>query len=342
MTSPRPAPPGLEPAALAHLLLGVLTLGLLPACAAAPGTTPLPEGPRAVLVLHGGAGTIDRAAMTPELEQAYREALEGALRAGHAVLSGGGLAMDAVEATLLPLEDSPLFNAGHGAVLTADRVCELDASVMDGATGLAGAVAGVRTVRHPIRAARAVLEHSEHVLLAGAGADAFAREQGLEQVDNAWFQTERRRQQLEQALADDKFGTVGCVALDQEGHLAAGTTTGGMTAKRYGRVGDSPIIGAGTWAEDGVCGVSATGWGEFFIRGAVASTVAARMKFGGAPLAEAAHATIHGDLTSRGGTGGIVALDAEGRVAAPFNTPGMYRGWITAEGEVTVRIWTDR
>lgn len=335
MTSPRSV-------LLAPTLLGLLALGLLPACATAPEAARPPEGPRAVLVLHGGAGTIDRDAMTPELEAAYRAALEEALRAGHAVLSRGGRALDAVEAALLPLEDSPLFNAGHGAVLTADRVCELDASVMDGATGLAGAVAGVRTVRHPIRAARAVMEHSEHVLLAGAGADAFAREQGLEQVDNAWFQTERRRQQLEQALADDKFGTVGCVALDQEGHLAAGTTTGGMTAKRYGRVGDSPIIGAGTWAEDGVCGVSATGWGEFFIRGAVASTVAARMRFGGASLAEAAHATIHGDLTSRGGTGGIVALDADGRVAAPFNTPGMYRGWITAEGEATVMIWTDR
>ena len=340
MTSPRSVL--LAPTLLAPTLLGLLALGLLPACATAPEEARPPEGPRAVLVLHGGAGTIDRDAMTPELEAAYRAALEEALRAGHAVLSRGARALDAVEAALLPLEDSPLFNAGHGAVLTADRVCELDASVMDGATGLAGAVAGVRTVRHPIRAARAVMEHSEHVLLAGAGADAFAQEQGLEQVDNAWFQTERRRQQLEQALADDKFGTVGCVALDQGGHLAAGTTTGGMTAKRYGRVGDSPIIGAGTWAEDGVCGVSATGWGEFFIRGAVASTVAARMRFGGASLAEAAHATIHGDLTSRGGTGGIVALDADGRVAAPFNTPGMYRGWITAEGEATVMIWTDR
>ena len=301
-----------------------------------------PEAPRAVLVLHGGAGTIDRASMTPELEQDYRAALEGALRAGHAVLAGGGNAMDAVEATLLPLEDSPLFNAGRGAVLTADRLCELDASVMDGGTGLAGAVAGIRTVRHPIRAARAVMEKSEHVLLAGRGADAFAAEQGLELVDNAWFQTERRVRQLDQALADAKFGTVGCVALDEEGHLAAGTTTGGMTAKRYGRVGDSPLIGAGTWAEDGVCGVSATGWGEFFIRGAVASTIAARMRFGGASLADAASATIHGDLTARGGTGGVVALDAEGRVAAPFNTPGMYRGWITAEGDVTVRIWSDR
>lgn len=297
--------------------------------------------PKVVLAIHGGAGTILRANMTPEMEAAYRAELEGSLRAGYQVIAAGGTALDAVEAAILPLEDSPLFNAGKGAVLTYDRHCELDASIMNGATGEAGAVAGVRTVRNPIQAARAVMENSEHVLLSGAGADQFAGEQGLVQVDNAYFQTERRIRALEKRLAEDKHGTVGCVALDQAGHLAAGTSTGGMTAKRWGRVGDSPILGAGTWANDETCAVSSTGWGEFFLRGVIAHDIHARMAHGGESLAEAADAVILEDLTEAGGTGGVIALDHAGRVAAPFNTAGMYRGWIDAEGRVEIHIYGD-
>lgn len=310
----------------------------LAACATPPSSAPV------VLAVHGGAGTIRREDLSSELEAAYRAELEAALRAGHAVIASGGSALDAVEATLVPLEDSPLFNAGRGAVLTHEQRCELDASIMDGATGQAGAVAGVTTVRHPIRAARAVMESSPHVLLAGAGADAFAAARGLEQVENEWFETERRRRQLERAQeeeTEDVRGTVGCVALDEAGHLAAGTSTGGMTNKRWGRIGDSPLVGAGTWADDATCAVSGTGWGEFFIRGAVAHDIHARMAYGGLPLGRAARQVILEDLTAAGGTGGVIALDAEGRVAAPFNTPGMYRGWIDAEGRVEVRIYRE-
>ena len=294
-----------------------------------------------VVAVHGGAGTILREKMTPETEAAYRAELEAALRSGHRVIQAGGSALEAVEAALLPLENSPLFNAGKGAVLTHGGRCELDASIMDGATGRAGAVAGVTTVRNPILAARAVMEHSPHVMLSGRGADLFSEEQGLEVVGNDYFQTERRRRQVERAQADSKHGTVGCVALDAGGHLAAGTSTGGMTNKRWGRIGDSPVIGAGTWADDRTCAVSATGWGEFFIRGAVAHDIHARMAYQGLSLAEAGQAVIMRDLTAAGGTGGVIALDGSGRVAAPFNTPGMYRGWIDAEGRVEVRIYGD-
>jgi len=307
---------------------------LLAACASVPDVP-------VVVAIHGGAGTIRRADMTPELEAAYRAELEAALRAGYAVVQAGGSALDAVEAAILPMEDSPLFNAGRGAVFTADERHELDASVMDGATGRAGAVAGVRSVRHPIRAARAVMEASPHVMLSGTGADAFAREQGLELVQNSYFSTPRRREALRRAQADAKHGTVGCVALDQDGHLAAGTSTGGMTNKRWGRIGDSPVIGAGTWADDATCAVSSTGWGEYFIRGAVAHDIHARMAYQGLSLAAAGRAVVLEDLTAAGGTGGVIALDRSGRVAAPFNTAGMYRGWIDARGGVTVQLYGD-
>ena len=320
--------------------LCLLVLGLCTACGVISNKD-FTQPERAVLVVHGGAGVIDRAKMTPELEAKYRAALRTALLAGHAILSEGGSALDAVSATILPLEDSPLFNAGHGAVFSARGTCELDASLMDGEGPRAGAVAGVMGVRHPILAARAVMEKSEHVLLAGSGADAFAKQQGLETVPNEFFHTEGRKEALEQQLSDSKHGTVGCVALDGAGHLAAGTSTGGMTAKRWGRVGDSPIIGAGTWAQDGVCAVSATGWGEFFIRGAIASSIAGRMRFGGQSLKEAASQAIYGELTDLGGTGGVIALDGEGRFTTPFNTPGMFRGWVTQEGQVTVHIWKE-
>jgi beta-aspartyl-peptidase (threonine type) len=291
------------------------------------------------LVVHGGAGTITRASLTPELEAQFRAELEGALRAGHAVLAAGGTSIDAVTAALLPLEESPLFNAGVGAVFTADGRCELDASIMDGATHGAGAVAAVTTIEHPILAARAVLEHSEHVLLGGPGAEAFAAEQGLALVPNEHFHTEHRRKQLREQQADEKHGTVGAVALDRHGHLAAGTSTGGMTNKRFGRVGDSPLIGAGTYADDATCAVSSTGWGEFFIRGVVAHDIAAQMRYGGRTLREAADDVILRRLTAAGGTGGVIAIDANGNTAMPFNTPGMYRGRIDASGHVVVEIY---
>ncbi|ARA92056.1 beta-aspartyl-peptidase [Rhodothermaceae bacterium RA] len=320
------------------------------------------EGYPITLVVHGGAGTILRENMTPELEAAYRAALAEALRVGYAVLSEGGRSLDAVEATLRVLEDSPLFNAGRGAVFTNDGIVELDASIMDGATRGAGAVAGVRHVRHPITLARRVMEASSHVMLVGDGAEVFAREQGLEMVPNTYFHTERRRQQLEAAQqggsatgalhapavpAGDametvhKFGTVGAVALDRQGNLAAGTSTGGMTNKRWGRVGDSPIIGAGTYADNATCAVSATGHGEYFIRGVVAHDIAALMAYGGRSLQEAADHVILEKLGAAGGTGGVIALDREGHVAMPFNTPGMYRGVVDASGTVRVYIYRD-
>ncbi len=312
------------------------------------------DAPPVVLAVHGGAGVIERGSLTPEREAAYRAALEAALRAGFDVIARGGSALDAVTAALAPMEDAPLFNAGKGAVFTSDGTVELDASVMDGATLGAGAVAGVTTIKNPVRAARLVLEQSPHVLLAGSGAEAFARQHGLEEVENGYFHTEGRREALRRVQERERSesgssdpeawqmtGTVGAVALDRAGHLAAATSTGGMTNKRFGRVGDSPIIGAGTYADDRTCAVSATGHGEYFIRLAVAHDLSARMMYLGETVGEAAHAVIHARLTGLGGTGGVIALDADGTVAMPFNTPGMFRGTIDAEGTVTVDIYRE-
>lgn len=312
-----------------------------------------------VLVLHGGAGTLERDAMSAELEADYRATLTAALRAGAAALRVEGAPPDAgVVAAIRLLEDSPLFNAGRGAVLTHERRHELDASLMLGAGPRAGAVAGVTTVRHPIELARAVMERTEHVMLAGPAADAFAATLatfGLELVENSWFTTEGRVRSLDRALEDEAqskaaepsasqspvyLGTVGCVARDTAGHLAAGTSTGGMTNKRHGRVGDSPIIGAGTWADDRTLGLSCTGHGEFFIRGAVAHDVHARMRYGGAGATQASRGTL-AELSARGGEGGWVALTPAGEAVAAFNSAGMYRGWIDSQGRVTVRIWQD-
>ena len=311
------------------------------------------------IAIHGGAGTITRTSMTPEREAAYRAELTAALQAGHAVLTAGGSSLDAVTTAIGMLEESELFNAGKGAVFTSEETVELDASIMDGATRQAGAVGGVTTVKSPIELARAVMDASPHVMMVGAGAEAFADEQGLARVENSYFHTERRRQALERVqqreregsgtghllqLSEDndwKYGTVGAVALDQAGHLAAGTSTGGMTNKRYGRIGDSPIIGAGTYADDATCAVSATGHGEYFIRGVVAYDVAAMMRYAGLGLHEAANAVIHGRLTEMGGTGGIIAMDGQGRIAMPFNTAGMYRGSIGTDGTLTVEIYRD-
>lgn len=306
-------------------------------------TTALP-----VIAIHGGAGTLSRSHISPEQERAYHAALQQVLQAGQAVLAQGGTAMDAVCLAVQMLEDCPLFNAGHGAVFTADATHELDAAVMDGATLAAGAVAGVAHVRNPVLAARAVMRQGQHVLMAGEGAERLAREAGLAMVEPAYFSTEARRAQLLAARArqsgavldhdgaaalagraldeDRKMGTVGAVALDAHGHLAAATSTGGMTNKRPGRVGDSPLIGAGTYADDRTAAVSCTGHGEAFIRVAAAHDLGARMAYGGASLQAAADAVVHGALPAVGGTGGLIAVDRHGNVCLPFNTEGMYRG----------------
>ena len=295
------------------------------------------------LVIHGGAGVIERAALSPEREADYRARLAEALNAGYAVLERGGASLDAVTAAINVMEDSPLFNAGKGAVFNADGICELDASIMDGRTQAAGAVAGVHHIKNPINLARDVMLKSEHVMMVGEGAEKFARTLGYEMVPNEYFQTDWRREQLKKAQEKEKngkertasrpgdyftrtlrWGTVGCVALDRAGNLAAGTSTGGMTNKKFGRVGDAPIIGAGTYASNATCAVSATGWGEYFIRVGVARDIAAQMEYRGTSVRAAAAATI-AKVGWLGGDGGVIALDARGNVAMEFNSPGMYR-----------------
>ncbi|NOJ79439.1 isoaspartyl peptidase/L-asparaginase family protein [Myxococcus xanthus] len=316
--------------------------------------------PKWGLVIHGGAGVISRENLSPEREAEVRAALTRSLQAGHAVLAGGGSALDAVSAAVRILEDSPYFNAGKGAVFTHDGVNELDAAIMDGTTRKAGAVAGLRHVKNPISLARLVMEQSPHVMMVGEGAEAFAKSQGVELVDPKYFFTEDRWQGLQRALekersrqpssslpsgydpvsGDHKFGTVGAVALDQAGALAAATSTGGMTNKRYGRVGDSPIIGAGTYA-DARCAVSATGHGEFFIRYTVARDICARVEYQNVPLPEAADVVINDVLVKVGGEGGVIAMDREGNVAMPFNSAGMYRGYVGEDGQPSVAIFRD-
>ncbi|MDX2245664.1 MAG: isoaspartyl peptidase/L-asparaginase [Bacteroidia bacterium] len=302
-----------------------------------------------VLVIHGGAGAIKQSEMSPENEALYRAGLQEALDAGATILAGGGQAEDAVEATIRLMEDNPMFNAGRGAVLTNRGTAELDASFMSGKSNKAGSVAGVKTVRHPISAARRVMDSSVHVMFAGEGADQFAAEKGLEIVENSFFYTETRLQQLRALLNPEenentepllkKHGTVGCVALDKSGNLAAGTSTGGMMNKRYGRVGDAPIIGAGTYANNRTCAVSCTGHGEYFIRNVIAYDVSALMEYGQKTLQEAADYVIHHKLSQSGGTGGLIALDREGNIAMPFNTDGMFRAFIKSNGETGIEIY---
>jgi beta-aspartyl-peptidase (threonine type) len=308
--------------------------------------------PKTAIVIHGGAGVIERGSMTAEEEKRVRADLDQALDAGHAILAKGGSALDAVQAAIRVLEESPRFNAGKGAVFNAQGKHELDASIMEGHTRRAGAVAGVTTVRSPITLARAVMERTPHVMLAGAGAEQFADTQkDIERVPNSWFDTERRRQQWEEAKAQEKanagvnvpgryFGTVGVVALDAQGHIAAGTSTGGMTNKRWGRVGDSPIIGAGTWADDR-CGVSGTGWGEFYIRAAVAHDICARVAYRNDSLVVAAEEVVNKIVPALGGDGGAIALDIDGNIAMPFNTAGMYRAWMKPDGSRGTAIYRD-
>lgn len=310
------------------------------------------EVSRYTLVIHGGAGTITRAQMTPDREAAYTTALGEALQAGQQILAAGGTSLDAVVAAIRVMEDQPLFNAGKGSVLTAEGAVELDASIMDGATRQAGAVAGVTRIKNPILAARAVMDRSRHVMLQGGGADVFAEAQGLELVPNGYFHTERRRLQLEQVKqgqeallldhdADHKYGTVGAAALDTHGNLAAGTSTGGMTNKMFGRVGDSPIIGAGTYANNASCAVSGTGQGEYFIRATVARDICALMEYAGLSLAEAARRVVQDTLTGLGGQGGIIAVDRDGGAVFEFNTEGMYRARVAHDTDAEIAIYRD-
>lgn len=305
------------------------------------------------LVIHGGAGVIERDQLSASEESAILADLDAALEAGRRILADGGSALDAVEAAVVALEESPRFNAGKGSVYNAEGRHELDASLMEGQTRRAGAVAGVETIRNPVRLARAVMERSPHVMMIGTGAERFADTQPqIERVANDWFDTDTRRAQLDQEQARERteagdeglrgkyFGTVGAVALDSQGNLAAATSTGGMTNKRYGRVGDSPLIGAGTWADER-CAVSGTGWGEFFIRNAVAHDIAARMAYGGDALATAAEAVIMQRVPELGGDGGAIAVDRDGNIAMPFSTAGMYRAWIATDGSRGTAIFRD-
>lgn len=322
---------------------------------------------KTAIVIHGGAGTLKRENMTAELQHEYEHVLTSALREGHRILEAGGSALEAVIGAVIVLEDSPLFNAGRGSVFTHDETIEMDAAVMCGDTGLAGAVTRITTIKNPITAARAVMERSQHVLLSGEGAEELAHIAGCEIVDPSYFVVLLRRAQLKQiqereqtmldhdggngaasssaiefslgSTLDEKFGTVGAVALDLQGNLAAGTSTGGMTNKRYGRIGDSAIIGAGTYADNSTCAISCTGHGEFFMRHVVAYDVAALMAYKGLSLEQAARHVIHEKLLAVNGRGGLIGLDRAGNITMPFNTPGMYRGSIGIDGALSVAIF---
>ena len=324
----------------------IILLSILASACIGFSHSALSEGSPLAIAIHGGAGTIDKAKFSPEQEKAYRAKLSEAVEAGYSVLEKGGESLDAVTAAITVLEQSEFFNAGRGAVYTYDGGHELDASIMDGRNRQAGAVAGVKHVESPIKLARLVMDNSVHVMLSGQGAEEFAKEQGIELIENNIFDTKHRYDALlkakdkldkakattksyqaaHNALPDNfKMGTVGAVALDKNGNLAAGTSTGGMTAKRYGRVGDAPVIGAGTFAENESCAVSATGHGEYFIRYNVASDICARVKYQGSTIAQAGDEVINKVLKPIGGTGGVIILDTQGNISLPFNTSGMYR-----------------
>ena len=313
------------------------------------------------IIIHGGAGTILKENMTPEKEEAYKSKLTEAIKVGYSILEKGGTSIDAVEKTIHILENSPLFNAGKGAVFTHEETNELDASMMTGNDLNAGAVAGVKNVKNPISLARKVMENSPHVLLSGKGATVFAKEQGLEIVDSSYFFTENRFKSLQRIkekmkaeldhdeksafydpeIKDSKFGTVGCVALDKNGNITAGTSTGGMTNKRWNRIGDSPIIGSGTYANNNTCGVSSTGWGEYFIRAQVAHDISAIMEYKSVTLKEATEQVIQHKLTALGGTGGVIALDKNGNMVFEFNTEGMFRASMNDKGKLVVKIYKE-
>ena len=312
------------------------------------------SGAPIAIAIHAGSGTINKGDFSADKEREIRETLERAVRAGHEILATGGASLDAVTRAITILEDSPHFNAARGAVFNAEGKNELDASIMDGSDLNAGAVAAVHNVRNPVLLARKVMTDSVHVMLMGAGAEQFARDHGIAFEDDDYFFTEYRWQQLQKAKAKDNgettflsetpdqwFSTVGAVALDSQGNLAAGTSTGGMTNKRWGRVGDSPIIGAGTYADNRSCAVSATGHGEYFIRATVARDICARVQYTGMGLAKSANQVINKELVEMGGNGGIIALDLQGNIALTFNTAGMYRASVDIDGKVTVAIYKD-
>lgn len=313
------------------------------------------EQKKFALAIHGGAGTIDRNKITPEMERAYRDGLERSLRAGHDVLEKGGASLDAVEAAVRVLEDDPHFNAGKGAVFTNEGTNELDASIMDGKTLKAGAVASLKHIKNPISLARMVMDKTPHVMMDGKGAENFAKQMGVELVDQKYFYTEERWQALQKVkdaekkaggaggkksliLDQDRHGTVGAVALDRAGNIAAATSTGGMTNKKAGRIGDSPVIGAGTYANNATCAVSATGDGEYFIRSVVAHDISALVEYRAIPLAQAAQ-TVLDKVQKLGGTGGLIAIDGKGNITQPFNTSGMYRGSIDEAGKTEIAIY---
>lgn len=295
--------------------------------------------PSWAIALHGGAGVITREKLSAEAEAGYRLVLQQALDTGSAVLARGGTSLDAVERVIRIMEDSPLFNAGKGAVFTHDGHNELDASIMDGSSLATGAVAGVTDIKNPISAARKVMTASDHVMMAGKGASDFAAENGLEIVDPSYFYTEERYRQLRMILDKEKYGTVGCVALDRAGNLAAGTSTGGMTNKRYNRIGDTPIIGAGTYANNNTCAVSSTGHGEYFIRYTVAHDISALMEYKGLTLDSAARLVVKDKLVKAGGTGGVICIDRKGNISMPFNCEGMYRGYTVSDGRKGIFIF---
>lgn len=344
-----------------NLVLSILILLLISSCKNEQNTelTPVENISKKTefsIVIHGGAGTIEKENMSAEQQTKYHQKLEEAIRVGYTILKNGGTSLDAVEKTINILEDSPLFNAGRGAVLTYEGINEHDASIMDGKTLNAGASAGTRTIKNPINLARAVMDNSPHVMLSGRGAETFAQEQGLDIVDPNYFFTENKQKALERVKASEnnktasfydidinnsKYGTVGCAALDKNGNLAAGTSTGGMTNKRWGRIGDAPIIGAGTYANNATCAVSSTGWGEFFIRGMVAHDISALMEYKGLSLKEASQLVIQKKLTELGGDGGIIAIDKHGNMVMEFNTSGMFRATMNDKGELYVGMFKD-
>jgi beta-aspartyl-peptidase (threonine type) len=324
---------------------------------------PAGNNAKTVLVIHGGAGTILKSQMTAGKEEAYKQALTEALQEGYTLLQQGGTALDAVVAAIKVMEDSPLFNAGKGSVFTNEGKNEMDAAIMDGSNLKAGSVAGVTIIKNPITAARAVMDKSEHVMMAGTGAEKFAKANACEIVSPSYFYTDERYKGLQRVLSEDslkqlnksaekpkgalkqqsnrdsKYGTVGAVALDTRGNLAAGTSTGGMTNKRFGRIGDAPIIGAGTYADNNTCAISCTGWGEYFIRLVMAKSVSDRMELAKMSLAAAADEMIMKRLPALGGDGGLIAVDKNGNIAMPFNTAGMYRGFIDATGKMSIEIY---
>ncbi|MEI6049831.1 MAG: isoaspartyl peptidase/L-asparaginase [Bacteroidota bacterium] len=303
-------------------------------------TTPVLKQEWAI-VIHGGAGAMTRENMIPELDKEYRAALSAAMNTGKKILTDGGTALDAVEKTINFMEDNPLFNAGKGAVFTHEGKNELDAAIMDGSNLAAGSVACVTDIKNPITAARYVMTKSEHVMLTGAGASQFAKEQGLEIVPPSYFYTEKRFSELQEILKKEKMGTVGCCALDKNGNLAAGTSTGGMPNKRYNRVGDAPIIGAGTYANNNTCAVSATGHGEYFIRWTVAHDISALMEYKGLSLKEASELVVNDKLVKAGGSGGVICVDKSGNVSMPFNSEGMFRAFAVSDGKEGVFIYKD-